>query len=94
MATLTSEIDCSAHTTREINQAIKRAAADGVPEIRLTNPGARHCLAVAVMSPIHIIFDGPVGWYCATMGDGADFEVRGNAGWGVGQNMMSGVQPL
>jgi len=46
VATLTSEIDCSAHTTREINQAIKRAAADGVPEIRLTNPAARHCLAV------------------------------------------------
>ena len=70
MATLTSEIDCSAHTTREINQAIKRAAADGVPEIRLTNPAARHCLGVAVMSPIHVIFDGPVGWYCGGMSDG------------------------
>ena len=38
MATLISEIDCSQHTTREINQAIKRAAADGVPEVRLTQP--------------------------------------------------------
>ena len=51
VATLTSEIDCSRHTTREINQAIKRAAADGVAEIHLSNPSARHCLAVAVMQP-------------------------------------------
>ena len=62
MATLISEIDCSQHTTREINQAIKRAAADGVPDVRLTHPAARHCLGVAVMSPTRIVFDGPVGW--------------------------------
>ena len=90
MATLTSEIDCSAHTTREINQAIKRAAADGVPEIRLTNPAARHCLAVAVMSPIHVIFDGPVGWYCGGMSDGGRITVNGSCGWSVGENLMSG----
>ena len=90
MATLTSEIDCSAHTTREINQAIKRAAADGVPEIRLTNPAARHCLAVAVMSPIHVVFDGPVGWYCGGMSDGVRITVNGSCGWSVGENLMSG----
>ena len=49
--TLTGEIDCSLYSTREINGAIKRAAADGVPEIRLTDPAARHSLAVAVMQP-------------------------------------------
>ena len=90
MATLTSEIDCSQHTTREINQAIKRAAADGVPEIRLTNPAARHSLAVAVMHPIHIVFDGPVGWYCGGMCDGATITVNGSCGWSVGENLMSG----
>jgi len=90
VATLTSEIDCSAHTTREINQAIKRAAADGVPEVRLTNPAARHSLAVAVMSPIRIVFDGPVGWYCGGMCDGAEIVVEGNCGWSIGENLMSG----
>jgi glutamate synthase domain-containing protein 3 len=90
VATLTSEIDCSQHTTREINQAIKRAAADGVPEIRLTNPAARHSLAVAVMHPIHIVFDGPVGWYCGGMCDGATITVNGSCGWSVGENLMSG----
>jgi glutamate synthase domain-containing protein 3 len=85
-----SEIDCSQHTTREINQAIKRAAADGVPEVRLSNPGARHCLAVAVMSPTRVVFDGPVGWYCGGMSDGAEIVVNGNCGWSVGENLMSG----
>ena len=90
MATLTSEIDCAEHTTREINQAIKRAAADGVPEIRLANPAARHSLAVAVMAPITIVFDGPVGWYCGGMCDGATIRVNGSCGWSVGENLMSG----
>ena len=90
MATLTSEIDCSRHTTREINQAIKRAAADGVPEIRLANPTARHSLAVAVMQPIDVVFDGPVGWFCGGMCDGARIVVNGNCGWSVGENLMSG----
>ena len=75
-----SEIDCSEHTTREINQAIKRAAAEGAPEVRLTNPAARHSLAVAVMHPIRVVFDGPVGWYCAGMSDGPEVVVHGNCG--------------
>jgi glutamate synthase domain-containing protein 3 len=90
VATLTSDIDCSQHTTREINQAIKRAAVDGVAEIRLANPSARHSLAVAVMQPIHIVFDGPVGWFCGGMIDGARITVNGSCGWSLGENMMSG----
>ena len=90
MASLMSEIDCSEHTTREINQAIKRAAAEGAPEVRLTNPAARHSLAVAVMHPIRVVFDGPVGWYCAGMSDGPEVVVHGNCGWSVAENLMSG----
>jgi methylamine---glutamate N-methyltransferase subunit B len=90
VATLTSDIDCSRHTTREINQAIKRAAADGVPEIHLANPTARHSLAVAVMQPIEIVFDGPVGWFCGGMCDGPRIVVNGSCGWSLGENLMSG----
>jgi methylamine---glutamate N-methyltransferase subunit B len=90
VATLTSGIDCSQHTTREINQAIKRAAADGVPEIRLTAPAARHSLAVGVMHPIAIVFEGPVGWFCGGMCDGPRITVQGSCGWSVGENLMSG----
>jgi methylamine---glutamate N-methyltransferase subunit B len=90
VATVTGVIDCSRHSTREINQAIKRAAADGAPEIRLANPAARHSLAVAVMHPIRIVFDGPVGWYCGGMCDGPDIVVEGGCGWSLAENLMSG----
>src|SRR5207248_10098535 len=69
----------------------KRAAADGVPEIRLANPAARHSLAVAVMHPISVVFEGPVGWFCAGMCDGPTITVRGNCGWSLAENLMSGA---
>jgi methylamine---glutamate N-methyltransferase subunit B len=90
VATVTADIDCSPLSTREINRAIRRAAADGLPEVRLTNPGARHSLAVAVMQPVAIAFEGSVGWYCGGMCDGPDITVTGNCGWSVGENLMSG----
>jgi methylamine---glutamate N-methyltransferase subunit B len=90
VASVTTEIDCAAHSTREINQALKQAAAEGVPEVVLQDPAARHCLAVAIMRPLRVVFDGPVGWYCGGMCDGPDLVVNGNCGWSVGENLMSG----
>jgi glutamate synthase domain-containing protein 3 len=84
-------IDCEGRTTREINQEICRLVDDGVDEILVINPGARHNLGVAVTQPVRLIFDGSVGYYCAGMIDGPTVEVRGSAGWGVGEAMMSGT---
>ena len=72
------------------NVAMPRTVSVRVSANRFST-GARHCLAVAVMSPIHIIFDGPVGWYCGGMGDGARITVNGSCGWSVGENLMSGT---
>jgi len=90
VATVTTDLDCAALSTREINRAIRKAAADGVPEIRLTNPGARHSMAVAIMQPVAVTFEGSVGWYCGGMCDGPDISVTGNCGWSLGENLMSG----
>lgn len=79
-------VDCSRKSSRQINQEIKAAPGD----VLVTNPGARHCLGVAILEPKRVVFDGPVGWYCATMADGLEAEIRGNCGWSVGQNLMSG----
>ena len=73
-------VDCAGQTTREINRALKRLAAEGAPEIRVLHPGARHCLGVAMFDPVKIRFEGSVGYLCCTLGDGADFEVMGEAG--------------
>lgn len=79
-------VDCTSKSTREINQLIR--AAEGT--VLVKNPAARHCLGVAILKPLKVVFDGPVGWYCATMLDGAEIEIRGNCGWSVGQNMLAG----
>ncbi len=83
-------VDCASLTTREINQAIRLLCDEGSADICVTNPAARHNLAVALVTGSKILFDGPVGWYCAGMNDGADIVVNGNCGWGVAECMMSG----
>jgi glutamate synthase domain-containing protein 3 len=83
-------VDCAELTTREINQAIRHLCDEGSADICVANPAARHNLAVALVTSSRILFEGPVGWYCAGMNDGAHVIVKGNCGWGVSECSMSG----
>jgi methylamine---glutamate N-methyltransferase subunit B len=83
-------LDCAKLTTREINTTIKRLAAEGEKEIRLVNPEARHSLGVAIFYPIKVVVEGTAGYFCGAMADGAMFHILGNAGWSVGECMLSG----
>lgn len=56
----------------------------------MLNPDARHNLCVGVVSPCSVTFEGSVGYYCCSYCDGIDALVEGNAGWGLGDNLMSG----
>jgi methylamine---glutamate N-methyltransferase subunit B len=84
------EIDCAGRSTRDVNQALKHAAAEGATEIHVLNPAGRHNLCVALFHAVTVRLRGPVGWYCAGMLDGGTVVVEGNCGWGVGENTMSG----
>jgi len=83
-------IDCQGKTTREINTLLRQAIAAGHKEVRVLNTEARHNLGVALLQPVHVVFDGSVGYYCGGMMDGASVEVKGSAGWGTGESMMGG----
>jgi glutamate synthase domain-containing protein 3 len=83
-------VDCRERTTREVNRELKRLAADGASEIRVLHPAARHCLGVALFHPVRVRFEGTVGYLCCTLGDGAEFEVTGDAGWSIGADMHAG----
>src|SRR5215472_7755378 len=83
-------IDCSGAATREINAAIRRAAAAGDQDIILVNTAARHNLAVAVLNPVRIQCQGSVGYFCGGLGDGPTIEITGSAGWGLAESMMAG----
>ena len=84
-------IDCHGKTTREINRLIREAIAAGEREIHVLHPEARHNLGVALLQPVHLIFEGSVGYYCAGMIDGATIEIRGSAGWGTAESMLNGT---
>ncbi|HEY8475543.1 MAG TPA: glutamate synthase [Chloroflexota bacterium] len=84
-------VDCAGKTTREINQTLRALVEQGVPEILVLNPGARHNLGVALFGRVKLTFAGSVGYYCAGMIDGPEVHVQGNCGWGVGEDMLSGL---
>lgn len=84
-------IDCLNKTTRDINRQIREAVAAGELEIHVLHPEARHNLGVALLHPVHLIFEGSVGYYCAGMIDGPRIEVRGSAGWGTAESMLNGT---
>jgi glutamate synthase domain-containing protein 3 len=75
---------------REINADIRRALADGARDIVVTDPGAKHNLGVAVLTPCRITFEGSLGYFGCSLGDGIRAHVKGRAGWSLAENMMDG----
>src|SRR5690606_6142839 len=82
--------DADALTITQINQAIRSAAKDRVPAVRIDNPNGRHNLGVAITDPIEIEYAGDVGNFAASLSDGIKATIYGSAGWAVGENLMSG----
>lgn len=81
--------DLRTSSVRELNQFLHGSLA-GVSEVLVTNPDGAHSLAVGLDAPIRVEIDGHVGYYAAGMNKAANVIVRGNAGPGVAENMMSG----
>ncbi|MFQ5692639.1 MAG: GXGXG motif-containing protein, partial [Nitrospinota bacterium] len=60
-------------------------------EVYLLNPQARHNLAVGIFHRFRLVIEGSVGYFGASLGDGPEIYIRGNAGWALGDNMMDGT---
>jgi glutamate synthase domain-containing protein 3 len=88
--TAATVVDCDGRPVREINLVIRAALAEG-RAVQVVNPGARHNLGVALLTPGSVRIDGSVGYYCGGMNDGASVEVDGSAGWGLAEGMLSGT---
>jgi glutamate synthase domain-containing protein 3 len=87
-------IDAAELTTRELNRQIKAIVANGNEEIVITNPSARHNLAVGIRQDCTITIEGSVGYYTASQLDGPNITIEGNSGWALGENLMSGKVSL
>ena len=84
--------DAAALTTRQINLELRRLIYDeGVAEVTVQNPGAKHSLAVGILARCRITIDGSLGYFGCGLIDGPEIEIKGRVGWSVAENMMSGV---
>ncbi len=84
-------VDLSQATVRSLNAALHGLGPDTNRTLwRVLHPRGQHALAVGVDAPVRIEIAGHAGYYCAGMNQGAAVVIEGNAGNGVGENMMSG----
>jgi methylamine---glutamate N-methyltransferase subunit B len=87
-----AEFDARELTTRKINAELRRLVyEEGVRDVTIRNPGARHSLGVGILQRCRITFDGSLGYFGCGLIDGPEIHVRGRVGWSACENMMSGV---
>jgi len=84
-------VDLAITPLRELNSMLHRLSLDtNETHWDVRNPHGIHAIAAGVDAPVTIEVDGHVGYYCGGMNKRAVIRVAGNAGVGVGENMMSG----
>lgn len=85
-------VDAAGLTTRQINLELRRLLyAGGVSEVTLLNPGAKHSIAVGLLTRCRIRIEGSLGYFGCGLADGPEIHIAGRVGWSVAENMMSGV---
>jgi methylamine---glutamate N-methyltransferase subunit B len=79
-------------TTRLINLELRRLLyEEGVTDVTVQNPGAKHSLGVGILTRCKITFDGSLGYFGCGLIDGPEIHITGRVGWSSCENMMSGV---
>ncbi|MEO1538231.1 MAG: GXGXG domain-containing protein [Pseudomonadota bacterium] len=85
-------IDLSEVSLRDLNSQLQGQATEtNQTAWEVLNPRGSHALAVGIDAPIDVAIKGSTGYYCGGMNKQATITVHGNAGPGVGENMMSGT---
>jgi glutamate synthase domain-containing protein 3 len=88
----TAQFDAKELTTRQINLELRWLLYEqGVKDVTVLNPGAKHSLGVGILTRCRLTFEGSLGYFGLGLIDGAEIHVKGRVGWSVCENMMSGV---
>ncbi len=82
-------IDLAQASVREANELLRRYGEEG-ENVEIVDPDARHHIGVGLTSPITVKIHGSAGYFCAGLTDGPRFEIDGNVGWGLADNMLGG----
>jgi len=84
--------DLNVTAVRALNEALHRLSPDTNETFWLIeNPQGKHAIGVGIDAPVEVEINGHVGYYCGGMNKRATIRIRGNAGTGVAENMMSGL---
>jgi glutamate synthase domain-containing protein 3 len=87
-----AEFDAHDLTTRQINLELRWLLNEqGVTDVMVRNPGAKHSLGVGILTRCRITFDGSLGYFGCGIIDGPEIHIKGRVGWSACENMMSGV---
>ncbi len=79
-------------TTRQINLELRWLLYEqGVNEVTVLNPGAKHSLGAGLLTRCRVNFEGSLGYFALGMIDGPEVHIAGRVGWSACENMMSGV---
>ena len=86
-----AEIDVADLTANAVNLRIRSLMMDGYGTIVLKNPGAKHSIAVGILTRLNLIIEGSLGYFGCGLVDGPNVRIAGRVGWSCGENMMSGT---
>jgi methylamine---glutamate N-methyltransferase subunit B len=87
-----ARFDAKNLSTRKINAELRWLLYEqGVKDVTVLNPSARHSLGVGILTRCRITFEGSLGYFGVGLLDGGEVQVNGRVGWSVAENMMSGV---
>jgi glutamate synthase domain-containing protein 3 len=87
-----AEFDAHDLSTRQINLELRRLLyEEGVTDVTVRNPGAKHSLGVGILTRCRLTFDGSLGYFGCGLVDGPEITIKGRVGWSACENMMSGV---
>ena len=79
-------------TTRQINLELRNLIYEqGIRDVTVKNPGAKHSIGVGILQRCRIRFEGSLGYFGVGLIDGPEITITGRVGWSVCENMMSGV---
>jgi glutamate synthase domain-containing protein 3 len=79
-------------TTRRINLELRWLLYEqGVTDVTVLNPGAKHSLGAGILMRCKLRFEGSLGYFALGMIDGPEVHIAGRVGWSSCENMMSGV---
>ena len=87
-----AQLDAHQLSTRLINLELRRLLyEEGITDVTVQNPGAKHSIGVGILTRCRITFEGSLGYFGCGLIDGPEIRITGRVGWSACENMMSGV---